>query len=161
MLKKVIALDESRIFLYNPLSRDQAKFWTKGHEPPKLPRQELHERKRLIVVGMDFNSVALYKLMEENLTMNADRYKEFLEEYVTNWAHDNGIVDPIVLHDNAKPHKVRVVRGLFKEKSWTLLPHASYSPDMNPCDFNCFGPLKQRIRGIRYMDFEELQSAIQ
>ncbi len=38
MLKKVIALDESWVFLYNPLSRDQAKFWTKkGHEPPKLP----------------------------------------------------------------------------------------------------------------------------
>ncbi len=74
MLKKVIALDESWVFLYNPSSQDQAKFWTKkGHEPPKLPRQELHERKRLIVVGMDFNGVAFYKLMEENLTMNADR----------------------------------------------------------------------------------------
>ena len=44
MLKKVIALDESWVFLYNPLCRDQEKFWTKkGHEPPKLPRQELHE----------------------------------------------------------------------------------------------------------------------
>ena len=92
--------------------------------------------------------------------MNADRYKEFLEEYVTNWAHDNGIVDPIILHDNAKPHKARVVRDLFKEKRWTLLLHRPYSPDMNPCDFNCFGPLKHRLRGIGYMDFEGLQNVI-
>ena len=62
---------------------------------------------------MDFNGVAFYKLMGENLTINADRYKESLDEYVTNWAHDKGIVHPINLHDNAKPHKARVVRDLF------------------------------------------------
>ena len=120
MLKKVIALDESWVFLYNPLCRDQEKFWTKKEREP--PRHELHLRKRLIVVSMDFNVVAFYKLMEENLTMNANRYKKFLEEYVTNWVHGNGIVYHIILHDNAKPHKARVVRDLFEEKSWTLLP---------------------------------------
>ena len=31
---------------------------------------------------------------------------------------------------------------------------------MNPCDFNCFGHLKDRLKGPRYQDLDSLINAI-
>ena len=35
-----------------------------------------------------------------------------------------------------------------------------YSPDGSPCDFDLFPKLKESMRGIRYKDLEELESAV-
>ena len=35
-----------------------------------------------------------------------------------------------------------------------------YSPDISPCDFDLFPKLKEDMRGIRYNDLDELESAM-
>lgn len=40
------------------------------------------------------------------------------------------------------------------------MPHAPYSPDTNPCEHNCFGPLKEKVKGRRYSDLAALRTAI-
>jgi len=35
---------------------------------------------------------------------------------------------------------------------WTPLEHPPYSPDLSPCDFHMFGPLKEALAGGRFND---------
>jgi len=114
----------------------------------------------MIIVGMDIAGVAFWNMMDENVTVTAEGYKNFLDEYVSDWCYQRGVEDPILLHDNARPHKSRIVGEFLEEKNSTLLPHPSYSPDMRPCDFNCFVHLKERLRGHRYQDFDQFNIAI-
>jgi hypothetical protein len=46
----------------------------------------------------------------------------------------------IILHDNARPHSAGDV---FDGQDWEVLSHPPHSPDLSPCDFHLFGPLKE------------------
>jgi len=50
---------------------------------------------------------------------------------------------PLSLHDNAHPHLGKVVTDLLSKYEWEVLPHAPYSPDMNPPDFDLFSQVKR------------------
>ena len=43
---------------------------------------------------------------------------------------------------------------------WTALQHPPYSPDLSPCDYHLFGPLKEALRGQRFEDDEEVQNFV-
>ena len=43
---------------------------------------------------------------------------------------------------------------------WEQLDHAPYSPDMSPCDFYVFGPLKKHLKGKRFNSDDELKDAV-
>jgi histone-lysine N-methyltransferase SETMAR len=43
---------------------------------------------------------------------------------------------PIILHDNTRPHIENVVTEKLRQYGWEVLPHAPYSPDMSPRDFD-------------------------
>jgi transposase len=91
---------------------------------------------------------------------NAEGFIIFLDECASDWCYQRSVEYPILLYNNARPHKSRIVREFLEEKNSTLLPHPSYSPDMRPCDFNCFVHLKERLRGHRYQDFDQFNIAI-
>lgn len=38
----------------------------------------------------------------------------------------------------------------MSEMHWIPLEHPPYSPDLSPCDFYLFGPLKEALRGQRF-----------
>ena len=40
------------------------------------------------------------------------------------------------------------------------LSHHAYSTDINPTDFNCFGPLKEQVKRKRYSNSNELVEGI-
>ncbi|PNF31351.1 hypothetical protein B7P43_G10893, partial [Cryptotermes secundus] len=67
---------------------------------------------------------------------------------------------PIILHDNARPHIGNVVTEKLRQYGWEVLPHAPYSPDMSPPDFDLFPKLKQPMRGRRFPSLEELSAAV-
>jgi hypothetical protein len=72
---------------------------------------------------MNYDGIAFWGVLDLNQTMNAERYKSFLEQHVTKWASDKGVSRPVILHDNARPHKAKIVQDFIKEYGWTLLPH--------------------------------------
>ncbi len=39
-------------------------------------------------------------------------------------------------------------------------PHPPYSPDLAPCDFFLFPKLKAKLRGTRFPNLDELQTAV-
>ena len=67
---------------------------------------------------------------------------------------------PLILHDNARPHITNAVCTKLRKYGWEMLPHAPYSPDMSPPDYDLFPKLKQRMRGRRFPCLEELSAAV-
>ena len=63
----------------------------------------------------------------------------------------------ILLHDNVRPHTVKLVRDKLQRFGWETLQHPPYSPYLSPCDFHIFGDLKIEIRGRRFHSDEEMQ----
>lgn len=161
LLNRTLAIDETWVSMYTPPSRDKAKFWLKpGEQLPILPQQEKHERKRMLIMAMDINGIAFWELCEEGSIVNAEVYKNFLERNIPNWMANNNIKRPIISHDNARPHIARIVTSYFDENNIDTWIQPPYSPDIQPCDFNCFGPLKRELKGNRYNSWSELINAI-
>ena len=67
---------------------------------------------------------------------------------------------PLILHDNARLHLGKVVTDLLSKYEWEVLPHAPYSPDMSPPDFDLFPELKEPMRGHRFSSLEEVSAAV-
>jgi histone-lysine N-methyltransferase SETMAR len=41
-----------------------------------------------------------------------------------------------------------------------VLEHPAYSPDLAPCDYHLFGPLKDALRGRRFSTDKEVREAV-
>jgi hypothetical protein len=54
----------------------------------------------------------------------------------------------------------KAVTDLLSKYKWKVLPHAPYSPDMSPPDFDLFSKLKETMRGHRFSSLEEVSAAI-
>jgi hypothetical protein len=67
---------------------------------------------------------------------------------------------PLILHDNACPHLGKVVTDLLSKYKWKVLPHAPYSPDMSPPNFDLFHKLKEPMCGHRFSSLEEISAAV-
>jgi hypothetical protein len=67
---------------------------------------------------------------------------------------------PLILHDKTRPHLEKVVADLLSKYEWEVLPHAPYSPDMSPPDFDLFLKLKEPMRGHRFSFLEEVSAAV-
>jgi len=67
---------------------------------------------------------------------------------------------PLILHDNARPHLGKVVTDLLSKYEREVLPHAPYSPDMSPPDFDLFPKLKEPMHGHCFSYLEEVSAAV-
>ncbi len=162
LLRQTLALDETWVVLYRPFERDQRRFWLcTGEEPPQVPKQKMHERKRMLLVAMEFDGIAYYHLYEEGETVNAERYRDFLSKIIPDFRTRKNIQNVMLLHDNARPHKARLVSQFLLENNISSWDHPPYSPDISPPDFNFFGPMKRHLGGKRYSSWSEFVEALE
>ena len=63
----------------------------------------------------------------------------------------------IRLHDNARPHIVKVVKKYLETLKWDVLPHPPYSPDIAPSDYWLF----RRTASHRFTSFAEIENWLQ
>ena len=66
----------------------------------------------------------------------------------------------IILHDNARPHVAKVCVEALARKKWEVLEHPAYSPDLSPCDYHIFGPLKKSLMGQRFHSDDDVKAAV-
>ena len=74
--------------------------------------------------------------------------------------HQLLVAGPLILHDNARLHIADVINKNFRDYGWEVSPHAPYSPDMSPPDFDLFQKLKEPMRGLGFSSLEELSTDI-
>ena len=67
------------------------------------------------------------------------------------------VAGPFILHDNARQHIAGAVTKTLRDYEWVVLPHAPYSPDVSPPDFDLFPKLKEPMHG-HFSSLEELST---
>ena len=161
LLKRTLAIDESWVSLLIPESKTKAKVWIGPNENvPTTIRAELREPKRMLILAMDFEGIAFWEILPLGTTVNAQVYLDFLQRNIPEWMARKGHKKVIIAQDNARPHVARIINEYFAEQNIEKWVQAPYSPDLQPCDFNGFGPLKEGIRGYRHSNWTELTEAI-
>lgn len=121
LLKRTLTIDESWVALYMAPDRSQSRSWVlPGEQPETQVLQNIHGPKRLLIMAMDFYGIAFWKLLPEKSTVTAEVYKEFLDEYIPPWLEGKPFNRPILLHDNARPHKASLVTSFLEEKKYQL-----------------------------------------
>jgi len=70
------------------------------------------------------------------------------------------IPDMLLLHDNARPHSAAVTQEKLAQMYWTVLEHPPYSPDLSPCDYHMFEPLKEALGGQHFDDDEQVENFV-
>ena len=65
LLERTLAVDDIWVTLYfHPKVSDEI-FGATGTGSPNVPRPVLRERKRMLIMAMDFNDIAFWRLCEE------------------------------------------------------------------------------------------------
>ena len=106
----------------------------------------------------------LIEFLEHRKTINSDVYCETLRSLRKSIKSKRpGLLTEgvILLHDNARPHVSTVTRSVLDKFKWEQLEHPPYSPDMSPCDFHLFSPLKKFLKGKRFNSDDELKDTVE
>ena len=118
----------------------------------------------LMIFPYNFRGVFTAHRVPTGETVNKEYYKMYIRTILRPAIRRKRqeMIDrkPLILHDNASPHKSNVVKELLESYQWKVLDHPPYFPDLSPPDFDLFPKLKEPLRGIRYESLDELQSAV-
>ncbi len=163
VLDRVIAVDESWVYTYDPRTKQADLEWTFGQEPrPRKALRSRSQKKIMLILYFDSQGVVLADFVKD-ATVNSEIYVDSLHcmrEAVRRkrpdlWANRNFIL----LQDNARPHTSEETMDYLHKVGQDLWQHPAYSPDLSPCDFFAFPQLKAHIRGHRFNTLDDVQQA--
>ena len=123
---------------------------------PKKLKAELHQWKCMMIVALWKKEILTYEILPEDTTVDAVAYLDFLERRVLPEVERKKFGRPLLLHDNARPHKHRIIREFLQQKRWEELDHPAYSPDMSPPDMDAIQRIKAPHKGKQFQTREEL-----
>ena len=83
---------------------------------------------------------------------------DFLSRVLHPVIRDKRIHRPLILEDNARPHKHHKVKAFYNCHRWVVLRHPPYSPDLWPPDWDGFARIKRPNKGTRFNNFEKLKT---
>ena len=110
---------------------------------------------------MHVRGIAFWKTHEENITTHREWYKQFLEQYVKRWARQHRISRPMLLYDNARPHKAEIVREFIEKRTLVGTKSSTIFSWHEPLSFQRFWPLQEEtVRNPIKQQLYELDTAI-
>lgn len=112
-----------------------------------------------MIVAFHKNRVLGYRILAKNTNVNFEVYLDFLSQVIIPAIKQLRIHRPIILHDNATPHKHSKVQDFFVRHRWEQLKHPPYSPDLNPCDYDGIYRIKRPNKDKRFNTPGELEMA--
>ena len=122
----------------------------------------------MVTVFWDCKGVLLFDVLPRNVSITAEYYCSLLDklkyallEKRRRTCQQGNFNNFHLLHDNARPHVAAVTRKKLSDIGFTVLPHAPYSPDLSPCDYYLFSPLKASLNGKIFEFSEEITTHLQ
>ena len=123
------------------------------------PKAELHGRKVMLCEWWDQCCIIHFMFLNDNQTLNADLYFQQLQHVHENLLRKCFALiwrgNIVLLHDNTKPHSVRIKQEKILDLSWSVLLHPPYLPDFLPSDFHVFCSLQNAMNDQKF--FQENQ----
>ena len=147
-LFEIVTGDETWVRYSEPLSKEANKIWiAKGQDPPMIPRHDFRNPKVMYCIFFDSYGPVCQICVPKNTTITGSFYLNECLSEVEKFYHNRrprtGTRGLRLLHDNARPHKTKLVREKLESMRVVELDHPPYSPDLAPCDFWLFPKLKK------------------
>ena len=117
----------------------------------------------MLTFFFDQDGPLLIDFLQHGTTVNAQRYSQTLttlRQAIKSKRPGKLTRGVILLHDNARPHTANTIKGLMQNFKWEVLGHPPYSPDLSPCDYAIFGPLKKALRGKRFTSDDDVKQYV-
>ena len=164
-LSEIITGDESWIRYEEPLSKERNKVWVlKGYGPPLNPRPDFRDQKVLYSIFFDAQGPVAQIIVPKGKTITGEFYANNclteVEKHYWERRPKSGPRGLKLLHDNARPHKTKLVKSVLERMKITELEHPAYSPDLAPCDFWLFSRLKKDLAGKHFKNRIDLGNAV-
>jgi hypothetical protein len=71
------------------------------------------EQMKVMIVAFHENEVAGFKILPKNTNVDHHIYLDFLEKIIVPYLQKHRIRRPLILHDNARPHKHHNIKSFF------------------------------------------------
>lgn len=163
-LSHIVTCDETWVHHYTPESKQASMEWRKkGETGPVKAKSRLSAGKVLATVFFDQRGLLHLDFLHERRTINATYYCQILTEVRLAYRRkrrDLPMRKVILLHDNARPHTAALTVQKLEQLGWETLEHPPYSPDLSPCDFHVFGPLKEALGGQKFHSDNEVEAYV-
>lgn len=164
-LTRIFTTDETWVHYYTPESKVSSKEWRKKEEgAPVKAKTTRSAGKVMCTVFWDRRGVLYVDFLRTQRTINAVYYSNLLKTHVKPAYRSKRRSIParsaILLQDNARPHTARLTLDTISELGWEVLEHPPYSPDLSPCDYHMFGPLKEALGGQRFNTDDEVEEFV-
>ena len=165
LLKRVVTGNESWIFEYDPLTKQQSLEWKSALSPrPKKARVFKSKTKVMLIAFFDVHKIVYAEFLPKDQTIHQLVYINILrhlmhsvrEKSREQWQTRSWLLH----HDNAPAHNALGIRGSLAKNNIAVLEQPPYSPDLAPCDFFLFPKLKEVIKGTRFQDSEVIKTAL-
>ncbi len=66
----------------------------------------------------------------------------------------------MLLHNNAGFHSAGLTQSMLMKLKLNVLTHPAHSPDLSPCDYEVFGPMKKFLEGKRFSTEEKVSQGM-
>ena len=128
MLQRIVAIDETWIRSFEPELKRQSNEWhTKDSPRPLKFRRSQNCPKMLMIFAYDFRGVLTAHRVPTGRTVNKEYYEKYLRTVLRPALRRkrSELINctPLILHDNASPHKSNVVKELLEGYGWEMLDH--------------------------------------
>ena len=163
ILHRIIATDESWVYMYDPCSKRCDMQWKTREEPcPAKPIQECSTKKLMLLLFFDSAGVTLAEFIQGTVSS---------EEYITCLRRMREAVrrkrpqlwqtqDFHLLQDGAPAHRSTDTVDYLQQVGMSTWTHPAYSPDLSPCDYWAFPRLKAGIKGHRFESLQDLETSV-
>ena len=164
-LSEIITGDETWIRYNEPQSKERNKVWVlKGERPPVNPRPDFRDQKVLYSIFFDAHGPVAQIIIPKGSTITGDfdvnSCLSEVEKHYWERRPKSGTRGLRLLHDNARPHKTKLVKEELDRMRVIELDHPAYSPDLAPCDFWFFAKLKKDFVGKHFQSRIDLGNAV-
>lgn len=163
-LKTILTMDETWVFTHEPLSRTEAMEWVQSKDQvSQRPKVIAGAKKLMLSVFWDYKGIVYQKFLEPGETIDGEEYRAQLDQVARKLQTerpDRPKRRPILLQDNARPHKAALTIEKINELGWSTINHPPYSPDLAPSDYYLFSNLKRYLRGKNFSTLDALKGEI-
>lgn len=160
-LHRIVTCDEKWILYDN---RKRAYSWLDAEEPPKHhAKPNLHQKKVMVSVWWSRSGVVHHSFMKPGTTITASVYSKHIADMMEQLAIKQPKLfnrsNPILLHDNARPHIAKLTSETLQKLKLETLQHPPYSPDLAPTDYYFFQNLDNFLSGKTFSSRDEVENA--
>ncbi len=159
VLKRIVMMDETWIYQYDPLSKLQSSQWLEKDMPhPSKPQRPRAVGKCMLITFFDWKGM-IYHEFVRSITINTQLFIQILGRYAAALRRKRPRQCRYLHMDNASPHTSRDTRLHMLFTRMRIIEHPPYSPDLVPSDFWLYPRLKKGLKGHRFPSMAALQDA--